>query len=223
MEPLVLVIFGITSNLSQLKLIPVLYDLAEKELLLEDLTIVGTARKEQSREEFISYIRSVLEKSSHNHPIKEDVFNSLVRKLQYINSNLDDFSYYQRLKDFLDSLNHTKQNVIYYLVTYYELYQYVFENLNALGLNTQDKVFVRLMIEKPIGTYLDSARKLNELLSKYFSEDQIYRIDHYLGKETIQNILTFRFGNDIFEPLLNSQFVDHIQISSLEDFGIGKR
>lgn len=223
-----LIIFGITSNLAQIKLIPALYDMAEKGLLPENMSIIGTARSPKTQDEFQKYFHDVLvtPQKHHPHPIKEDVFKNLCLRLNYLNGNLDDPTFYQKLVNFMGDLNSKGfgcDNRIYYLATYPELYSDIFENLQKLGLNSQNNGWVRLMIEKPIGNDLSSAKKLNQLLSKYFSEDQIYRLDHYLGKETLQNILTFRFSNGIFEPLVNKDFVDHIQITALEDFGIGKR
>lgn len=218
MSALSLIIFGITGNLAQIKLIPALYDMAEKNLLPEKASIVGIARREMSQDEFKNYFHHVLhlENKHHQHEIKEDVFKFLCTKLHYLSGQLEDRALYKKLKEF-------KGNKIYYLATYPELYQTIFANLKNQNLNKQKEGWVRLMIEKPIGNDLKSARELNQLLLKYFSEDQIYRLDHYLGKETLQNILTFRFGNGIFEPLMNRDFIDHIQITASEDFGIGDR
>lgn len=215
-----LVIFGITGNLAQIKLIPALYDMAEKGVLPENISIIGIARKKMTVQEFQDYFHHVLHLANihHQHEIKEDVFKKLCKKLHYLSGDVDDPKLFNSLNNYL-----TSDNRIYYLATYPELYHDIFENLKDVGLNQQDKGWTRLMIEKPIGHDLKSAHELNQLLLQYFSEDQIYRLDHYLGKETLQNILTFRFANDIFEPLINKDYIDHIQITALEDFGIGKR
>lgn len=220
MDSFALVIFGITSNLAQIKLIPALYDMEEKGLLPEGMSIVGIARKPMSDTEFQNYIHSILhlENIHHAHEIKEDVFQKLCQRLKYFNGQIQDRIIYEELARYLKTGNR-----IFYLATYPELYKDVFENLQKSNLNKQNGGWVRLMIEKPIGHDLSSAKALNELLAKYFTEDQIFRLDHYLGKETIQNILTFRFSNDIFEPLINKDHIDHIQITASEDFGIGKR
>ncbi len=222
MDSFALIIFGITGNLAQIKLIPALYDMAEKGLLPKNMSIIGIARKVMNLEDFKKYFHEVLNKQNihHQHPIKEEVFADLSKRLHYLDGHLDDPKFYKRLNDFLKS-----NNRIYYLATYPDLYPHVFENLQYLGMNKpgNKKGWVRLMIEKPIGNDLKSAQSLNKLLLKYFSEDQIYRLDHYLGKETLQNILTFRFSNRIFEPLINKSYIDHIQITATEDFGIGKR
>ncbi len=218
MDSFTFVIFGITSNLAQIKLIPALYQMAEKGLLPPDFQIIGSARRKLTREEFENYINNSLQAKSSKLQIKKEILENLIDKMQYLSGNLDDPYFYSQLKQQIEH-----QNIIFYLATYPELYDLIFEYLNRVGLNKQQNGWIRLMIEKPIGTNLVSAQKLNQLLAKYFSEDQIFRLDHYLGKETIQNILAFRFGNEIFEPLINNKFVDHIQITSAEDFGIGKR
>lgn len=228
MEAYGLIIFGITGNLAQIKLIPVLYDMEEKGLLPEDITIVGVARKEKSPGEFKSYLHQVLttENRHHNHKIDEQVFANLAQKISYLDGNLDDPNFYLRLKNFLDKQTEKGkncQNRIFYLATYPNLYSDIFENLNKYELNKTDQGWVRVMIEKPIGNDLASAQSLNQLLRNYFKEEQIYRLDHYLGKETLQNILTFRFTNSLFDPLISKDYVDHIQITAAEDFGIGKR
>lgn len=222
-ESLTLVIFGITSNLAQIKLIPALYDIIEKDLLPENTNIIGVARSPQSDSWIIDYFHQILhqENRHHKHSINEDVFSKLSKKLTYLNGQLDDVNFYKKLSEKISNLN--SKNTIFYLATYPELYRLIFENLKAIGLNKQDKGFTRIMIEKPIGDNFQSAKKLNEMLEEYFTEDQIYRLDHYLGKETLQNILTFRFGNDLFEPMINKEHVDHIQITASEDFGIGRR
>ncbi|MDD2822885.1 MAG: glucose-6-phosphate dehydrogenase [Candidatus Daviesbacteria bacterium] len=227
MDSFDLVIFGITGNLAQIKLIPVLYDMVEKDILPESVQIVGTARSPMTQEEFESYFHKVLHQDNrhHKHDVHEAVLKKLFSKLHYLPGNLDDPSFYRNIKDYLKKIHkgEGKQNLVFYLATYPQLYQSIFDNLKKIGLSDQEKRWVRLIIEKPIGLDLPSAKKLNKLLLKYFHENQIFRLDHYLGKETLQNILTFRFGNGIFEPMMNKKYIDHIQVSALEDFGIGKR
>lgn len=228
MDSFNLIIFGITGNLAQIKLLPALYDMAEKGLLPENMSIIGNARSPKSPQEIEDYLKQVLfaENKHHKHEIKREIVKKLAKKIHYIDGHLDNPEFYPKLKKFLHDLENSKNispNHIYYLATYPDLYEHIFEGLSANGMNQEKGGWVRLMIEKPIGHDLDSAKKLNQLLLEYFREDQIYRLDHYLGKETLQNILTFRFGNGIFEPMMNSEFVDHIQITASEDFGIGKR
>src|SRR3989304_6572514 len=220
MEDYALVIFGITSNLAQIKLIPALYDMEEKGLLPSGILIIGVARREMSGSDFKNYVDEVLHLKNihHQHEIKKEVFEKLCQRFKYINGEFQDQLLYSKLTKFIKH-----NNRIYYLATYPELYHLIFEHLQKNNLNKQNSGWVRLMIEKPIGTDLPSAKALDELLLKYFTEDQIFRLDHYLGKETLQNILTFRFANDIFEPLINKNYIDHIQITASEDFGIGQR
>lgn len=218
-----MVFFGITSNLAQKYFIPALYDMTEKEVLPDNLVILGNARTPMNKDEFSAYIHKVLHLPNvhHQHDIKQDFFKKLINRFHYLAGSLDDPNFYHNLDKTLIKLSSDQK--IFYLATYPDLYHHIFENLQKVGLNKQTKDFVRLMIEKPIGHDLTSARSLNTLLLKYFTEDQIYRLDHYLGKETLQNILTFRFANGIFEPLINSEYIDHIQITAAEDFGIGSR
>ncbi len=229
-----LIIFGITSNLAQIKLIPALYDMAESGVLPEDFQIIGTARSPMSHAEYLKYWGDVLhqENRHHAHQIDESVVKKLLTRVHYINGQLDDPLFYDRLGQYLDELDGQNEssrtrlllrNRIFYLATYPDLYHHIFENLHRSGLSQEKSGFVRLMIEKPIGKDETSARQLNKLLLKYFQESQIFRLDHYLGKETLQNILTFRFGNGIFEPMMNKDYIDHVQITAAEDFGVGKR
>ncbi len=228
MDSFALVIFGITSNLAQIKLIPALYDMEEAGLLPEDCVILGISRTAQTKAEIEQYVHGVLQKENrhHQHPVDSTVANRLIQRFFHLAGEAHTANLYADLKTFLDDYAKTTKgchNRIFYLATFPDLYQSIFEHLKTSGLNSEVKGWARLMIEKPIGNDLPSAKKLNQLLNTYFREEQIYRLDHYLGKETLQNILSFRFANDFVEPLLNSQYVDHIQVSTLEDFGIGAR
>ncbi|MDO8619293.1 MAG: glucose-6-phosphate dehydrogenase [Candidatus Daviesbacteria bacterium] len=223
MTSFALIIFGITGNLAQKYLIPALYDMETKGLLPNNISIIGNARKPLSREEFEKYFFNTLHTVNrhHVHEIKEEVAKNLLSKIEYLAGDLENPNFYIKLTDLLK----TKEinNYIYYLAIYPDLYATVFENLKKQELTNQKNGWARLMIEKPIGHDLSSSKSLNKLLLKYFTEDQIFRLDHYLGKETLHNILTFRFGNGLFEPLMNKEYIDHIQITASEDFGIGKR
>lgn len=223
MDSLSLIIFGVTGNLTQKYLIPALYDMEVKGLLPENISVIGNARKTLSRSEFEEYFLNTIHTANrhHVHEIKEEVASKLFAKFEYLSGNLEDPNFYLELKRHLKSKG--VSNYIYYLAVYPDLYKTIFDNLKKQGLNEQKNGWARLMIEKPIGHDLPSAKALNKLLLEYFSEDQIFRLDHYLGKETLHNILTFRFSNGLFEPLINNQYIDHIQITALEDFGIGKR
>lgn len=219
-ENFTLVIFGITGNLTQKYLLPALYDMEEKGSLPEGMQVLGIARGPKTSEELEEYIHKVLHQDNlhHKHEIKEDIFKKLLKRISYIQGDIALPDVYKILKTQI-----TTKNRIFYLATYPELYKTVFENVKKSKLNIQKGGWTRIMVEKPVGHDLPSAKKINKLLQRYFSEDQIFRLDHYLGKETLQNILTFRFGNGVFEPLINSEYIDHIQITATEDFGIGKR
>ncbi len=223
-ESFSLIIFGATGNLAQLKLIPALYDLVEANLLPEKMSIIGIGRKELSHEEFRAYSNDVLHKPNrhHQHPIKDEVAKNLLDRMLYVSGDIAQRELYDKLAN-LTKENESCSNRMFYLATYPELYPTVFNHLQESGLNNQDCGYVRVIVEKPIGSDLPSAQKLNQLLASYYKEDQIFRLDHYLGRETLQNLLTFRFANNLFEPLINKDNIDHIQITAAEDFGIGMR
>lgn len=223
MQNFSLVLFGVTGNLAQLKVIPALYDLEEKNLLPEKTMILGVARKPLTKEKFQDYVLKTLktENRHHQHEIKDEIWQKLCARLNYIYGDFNEPALYDRLKETL-AATHT-ENRIFYVATYPQLYSSIFEHFRRTGQHKSESGWTRLLVEKPIGTDGKSAKELNALLAKYFSQDQVYRIDHYLGKETLQNILTFRFGNGIFEPLMNKEHIDHIQITAAEDFGIGER
>lgn len=223
MEKFAFFLFGVTGNLAQIKIIPSIYDLFEKKLIAPDTKIVGVARRDIELAAFRDFIWQSLQQKTgpHAHPIREDVWKIMSNNLSYIQGEFSDTSLYARIAAYVEE--HAIPNKIYYLATYPQLYQTIFELLQKQKLNKEKNGWTRLMIEKPIGTDLPSARKLNTLLSRFFKETQIYRLDHYLGKETLQNILTFRFGNAILEPLFSRDTVDHVQITAAENFGIGRR
>jgi glucose-6-phosphate 1-dehydrogenase len=219
-----LVIFGITGNLAGSKLIPALYDLAVSDKLPDNMQIIGLGRKKLSKEEFQLYILDILSKphEPHSNQLDPTVVQSLVSRFSYAEVDFGNPKLYQSLREiFLNTQSFP--NKIFYLATYPKYFANLFENLQKSGLNKEDAGWVRIMIEKPLGNDLKSAKQLNMLLSKYYVENQIYRLDHYLGKETLQNILTFRFGNSIFEHLMSHKYVDHIQITMAEQYGIGSR
>lgn len=196
-------------------------------MLPDKMQVVGIARGAKTDLEIREYFREVLGMKSkhHDHHIDEKVVDKLISRIHYLQGQLDDDKFYGVLKNYLENLSAQTHvnNRIFYLATYPNLYQGIFENLKKSKLDVEDKGFVRLIIEKPIGTDYASAKELNQLLLQYFDEKQIYRLDHYLGKETLQNILTFRFGNEFFEPVMNHEYVDHIQITAAEDLGVGLR
>ncbi len=200
----------------------------EKGFLPKNMTIIGNARRKLTDKEFEDYIYNTLNNGNrhHQHSIDKAIATKLFKRMTYLDGYLDDPSYYDRLQNFLDKQEKDtpgKDDRIYYLATYPDLYQSIFENLKNHDLTKEDNGFVRIMIEKPLGSDYKSAKEINDMLDKYFKASQVYRLDHYLGKETLQNILTFRFGNGLFEPLINKDHIDHIQITATEDFGIGAR
>src|SRR3989344_5479044 len=208
-EPFSLVIFGVTGNLSQIKLLPALYDLEKHDLLPPGAKIVGVSRQSLSSDEFINYLSAILhqENRHHPHPIDDRIFSRLAARLSHISGTIASEALYQQIK------SRTSGHRLFYLAPYPSLYAQIFFYLNSSGLNTQGPAhWTRIVVEKPPGNDLPSARALDELLLSFFVEDQIYRLDHYLGKETLQNIITFRFGNGIFEPLMNAEYIDHIQL-----------
>lgn len=216
-------LFGVTGNLSQIKVIPALYDLFERGRIPANTPIIGVARKEMSQDDFRRYVWDILHQPNrhHTHEINDEVWNAMSASLRYIQGDFSDKAMYANVAR---ELKRTQtHNAVYYLATYPQLYETIFQNLKTNGLTDQTLGWKRLMIEKPIGIDLPSAKSLNTLLANYFEDSQVYRLDHYLGKETLQNILTFRFGNGLLEPLFNSDHIDHIQITAAEDFGIGRR
>lgn len=228
MDTFALIIFGITSNLAQIKIIPALYDMEDKGLLPSDMTVVGLARKPMSEADMAHLVHKALhtENRHHTHHIKPDIEKRVAARFHYVSGEVHDPALYTSLGLALNTFAEKSSgchNRIFYLATYPDLYQTIFDQLKTSGLNEQDNGWVRVMIEKPIGNDLKSSKAMNHLLTSYFDETQIYRLDHYLGKETLQNILSFRFANDFVEPLLTNQHIDHIQVSTLEDFGIGAR
>jgi len=219
-----LIIYGVTGNLAKLKIIPALYDLFSHGKLSDTSLIIGIGRKAYDHAGFCEYIDSVISEYAQKNQIvlETSTLSKLHQNLRYISGDVSNPQLYQQLNEML-SADSAHPNTIFYLATYPSLYQEIFKQLKQSGLNTNSRGWVRVLIEKPIGSDLCSAKDLNELMSQYFTQEQIYRLDHYLGKETLQNILYFRFGNSIFEPIFNKEYVDHIQITSSESFGIGQR
>lgn len=223
MDNFSLVIFGITSNLAQIKLIPTLYDLVAGKHIDANFQVIGVGRTVMDQNAFKAFVAKTLRTPNrhHTHPIDENIEKEMMSHLTYLSADLTSLSSYEELKKLLSQQN--TNNHMFYLATFPSLYGSIFQNLKDSGLSSTNSGWTRLLIEKPIGNDRDSANQLNELLTTYFKEEQIFRLDHYLGKETLQNILTFRFGNGLFEPLMNADHIDHIQITASEDFGIGSR
>lgn len=228
MEPFVLVVLGGTGNLAKIKLLPALYDITKAGYFPDKSAILGVGRTEHTDSSFRTYVDERLHTKvrHHEHDVDETIIKKLLERVFYLQGDITNPDYYSDLKTYLDSLQEDGlecKNRIFYLATYPDLYETIFNNLQTHGLNDQSKGWSRVLVEKPIGTDLKTAQRLDQLLLKYYTEDQIFRLDHYLGKDTLQNILTFRFGNSVFEPLINREYVDHIQITAAEEFGIEDR
>jgi glucose-6-phosphate 1-dehydrogenase len=224
--PSVVVIFGATGDLTKRKLVPALYALAADGLLPPGFSIVGAGRTEQSTEEFRATMREDVQRYGRV-PLREDVWKVFADGLRYCGYDLAAADGLRALHQTLDELDRergTAGNRIFYFSIPPSGFAPLAERLGAEGLSHADgDSFRRMVVEKPFGHNLESARELNRKLHVAFDEDQIYRIDHYLGKETVQNLLVFRFANGIFEPLWNRQYIDHVQITVAEDIGVEGR
>ncbi|MGE5611686.1 MAG: glucose-6-phosphate dehydrogenase, partial [Bacillota bacterium] len=234
--PCALVIFGASGDLVSRKLIPAIYDLAREGLFDERSYAVGFSRTEMSDSAFRKTCREAVEKYARAKPIDPGVWRSLESRIYYVRGNYGAGEDYTRLADQLrqmDERHGVEGNRLFYLATPPEQFRPVIEDLGRLAHDEGDwrlpyngngqKSFKRIIIEKPFGRDLDSARALNQLLHRYFREDQVFRIDHYLGKETVQNLLVMRFANSIFEPIWNYKYIDHVQITVAETLGVGSR
>jgi len=221
-EPCSLVIFGSTGNLARNKLLPALYHLELAEQLAPSTRILGFGRREWSDAEWREDVARALENRVRG-VLSEDVFERLAARLLFVPGDLQDPDAYERLRARLRDDPAMPANLIFYLSIAPEHYAEVADKLSARGLNEQGAGWGRIVVEKPFGFDYESARTLDERLHRSFDEDQIYRIDHYLGKNTVQNVLVFRFANLMLEPLWNRNYVDHVQITHSEAQGIEAR
>jgi glucose-6-phosphate 1-dehydrogenase len=224
-DPALMVIFGATGDLSGRKLLPALYNLSRNRLLPAGFALVGAALDDLSEEQFRERAGEHIKEHSRTQPVDPHVLKAFLRDLTYLPVNFGQAEGFQLLSKTLadlDRARHTGGNVIFYCATPPPTYALISEQLRAAGLN-RGRGYRRIIVEKPFGSDLRSARELNRVLRRAFHEEDIYRIDHYLGKETVQNILAFRFANSIFEPVWNNQHVDHVQITVAEPLGVELR
>jgi len=224
--PSSLVIFGVTGDLARKKLMPAIYDLANRGLLPAGFSLVGFARRDWEHQDFGELVHDSVKEHART-PFKESVWNRLAEGIRFVQGTFDDDDAFDRLaktvRD-LDEERGTGGNTAFYLSIPPGAFPVVTKQLARSGLaNADEKTWRRVVIEKPFGHDLKSAEELNAIVNDVFPEESVFRIDHYLGKETVQNILALRFANQLFEPIWNANFVDHVQITMAEDIGLGGR
>ncbi|MEL6779317.1 MAG: glucose-6-phosphate dehydrogenase [Cyanobacteria bacterium J06597_16] len=225
-----MVIFGATGDLTKRKLIPALYNLAQQNLLPDQFSIVGIGRTAMPTEDFKHKILSALKEFATG-DVKDTLLSWLAPRLHYLSGDFQSPDTYQQLKEILSHIDQeqgTQGNYLHYLATSPTFFEKITQQLGHAGIaqeseETNNDQWRRVIFEKPFGQDLASAQKLNKAIGQVIKEQQIYRIDHYLGKETVQNILIFRFGNGLFEPVWNHRYIDHVQITVAEQVGVEAR
>ena len=220
-ESVAFVIFGVTGDLTRRKLLPALYELLVGKRLPQPLFIIGFARRDWTDETLRTTLKEAIIEFARQKPIDEKVIENLLTNTCYVRSTFDDQSGYDRLREKI--ANKKIKNVVLYLATPPDEYIEIIRRSGVSGLNHGRDGWTRIVIEKPYGNDYETSQELEKETHQVFTENQIYRIDHYLGKETVQNILVFRFANGIFEPLWNRRYIDHVQITVAEVVGVGTR
>lgn len=224
--PCSLVIFGVTGDLARKKLMPAVYDLANRGLLPPGFALVGFARRDFSNQDFAQIVHDSVKEHART-PFREEVWQQLAEGFRFVPGDLTDDEAFKKLRQTVDELDvnrGTGGNHAFYLSIPPGLFPQVVQQLNEHGLTKENPgSWRRVVIEKPFGHDLKSARELNRVVESVFPPEAVFRIDHYLGKETVQNMLALRFANAMFEPVWNSHYVDHVQITMAEDIGIGGR
>jgi glucose-6-phosphate 1-dehydrogenase len=221
-DPCTLVIFGASGDLTKRKLFPALYSLAYRGLLPRSFAVVGVARSEESDDEFRERMKESVQEFSRD-PFRDDIWEPLAEGMRYVAMDFADDEREDRLAETLTELDEkrgTRGNRVYYLAIPPAAFETV---VRAVGQRRSTQGWTRLIIEKPFGSDLASALALQKVIEEHFDESEVFRIDHYLGKETVQNVIALRFANGIFEPIWNRQFVDHVQITVAETLGIEGR
>ena len=224
-HPTTLVIFGGTGDLAHRKLLPAIYNLAHEGALPERFNLIGVSRSDIPNEEYREVARKSIEENSRRKPDAQ-VLEKLLENVRYVPGTFDDDTVFDRLEEELGGFDEEAGiafNRIFYLSTAPGFFALIVGKLGEHGLDRHDEAEVRVVIEKPFGTRLAEAQDLNHQVLRVLDESQVYRIDHYLGKETVQNVLAFRFANGMFEPIWNRNFIDYVQITAAEDLGIGRR
>ncbi|HEX2232006.1 MAG TPA: glucose-6-phosphate dehydrogenase, partial [Thermoleophilaceae bacterium] len=224
-HPTTLVIFGGTGDLAKRKLLPAIYNLAHEGSLPERFNLIGSSRSEMSDDDYRELARESIRQFSRQQP-SEDVLTRLLERVRYVAGSFDNDAVYEQVDEFsreFDEEAGIPFNRVFYLSTAPAFFPVIVGKLGQHGLDSHEGSDVRVVIEKPIGTNLAEARELNQAVLSVLDESQVFRIDHYLGKETVQNMLAFRFANGMFEPIWNRNFIDYVQITAAEDIGIGTR
>ncbi|QPL96768.1 glucose-6-phosphate dehydrogenase [Streptomyces clavuligerus] len=220
-----LVIFGVTGDLSRKKLMPAVYDLANRGLLPPGFSLIGFARREWQDEDFAQEVHDAVKEHART-PFREEVWQQLNQGMRFVQGDFDDDEAFEHLKKTiaeLDQAQGTGGNFAFYLSVPPKFFPKVVQQLKKHGLAEKEGSWRRAVIEKPFGHDLESAEELNQVVHEVFPSNEVFRIDHHLGKETVQNILALRFANTLFEPIWNRSYVDHVQITMAEDIGIGGR